>query len=75
MPGTNHVQSTNECTPKTSDDRGSVSSPMRSGVYGAAARRRGRRPVVRAAAASHATNSARLIASPRSPRSASVWTT
>jgi hypothetical protein len=74
LPGTNHVQSMNECTPKTRQMTSSVAIPTRSGVHGL--RRDGpHSPTVRPAAASQAASSASEIASPTTPMSATVCTT
>ena len=74
LPGTNHVQSTKECTPKTTQTDSSVAIPTRSGVHGAR-RAAPHSPTVRPAAASQAASSASDTAIPTAPRSASVWTT
>jgi hypothetical protein len=74
LPGTNHVQSTKECTPKTTQMASSVAIPTRSAVHGAR-RLAPQSPTVRAAAASHAASRASETAIPTAPMSATVCTT
>ena len=73
VPGMNHVQSTSECTPKTTTTQPSASSPTRSA---SPPREPGPRhgPVARTADASQAASSASVSASPTMPRSAAVCT-
>jgi hypothetical protein len=74
LPGTNHVQSTKECTPKTTQTASNAAMPTRSAVHGAR-RPAPHSPTVRPAAASHAASSASETAMPTAPRSATVCTT
>ena len=63
LPGTNHVQSIAECTPKTITTTASVAMPTRSASQGSPRSRR-RRPIARAAAASQATAASSETAQP-----------
>ena len=67
LPGTNQVQSTKECTPKTTQMASSVAMPTRSGVHGARRARADQARPCAPAAASHAASSASEASQPDQP--------
>ncbi len=73
LPGTYHVQSIAECTPKTITTTARVANPTRSASQGNRSALR-RTPSTRAAAARNAATASSESPMPTQPRSASTWT-